>query len=902
MLAFRTLLVPFLATYLASFAVLAILWRSPGLPGLAPGSAAGFWLILVLGAGATGVLAALLEFTVRRPLVGMHARLTDDRKERESRLRLFASAVESAEDAIAIIDGSGGISYLNPAFEELVGHPASDLMTHPDWRTLVFAEHEMDPGAFCEGRWEGTAEISRTDGTVRTVDASTTLLTSPDEAGRHWVVLMRDMTERNQQLERIQELATAVETIEDCIIIADRSGAVRYANPAYEKRCNMPLDQMLGRQTNSMEHATSSQQTYTNLRNTVLAGRVWRGELQASFADGRNIIEEAVVSPVKDKDGQVINYVTTLHDVTERVQMETELRLANEKARKAKDQLEERVALRTEELREAKEAAEAASHAKSAFLATVSHEIRTPLNGILGMLELLADHPLRPQQKRLLHSADTSATLLLSLINDILDFSKIEAGQLQLDETGVSLREVTESVVLSLAPAAHRKQVRLQSLFDPALPATVRLDGVRLQQILLNLLGNAVKFTSSSDDREGLVTLNVSQQMSEDRPYLCLAVTDNGIGIAPEALGTLFVPFTQAESSTTRRFGGTGLGLSISSRLVRLMGGDISVVSTLDEGSTFTVMLPLHEAHPDEISRLPPLPAVRGESEAEARWDASTIRGKILIAEDNPINQDVIKLQLKALGFDSDVAADGREALRLWQAGHYDLVLTDCHMPNMDGFELARAIRAAEAPGQHTPIVALTANVLSEEARHCRAAGMEECLTKPIQRRRLDKTLTVHLTASALRNPTPATRPTGPAPAARAATASEPLLNMTTFADHLDCDTATQHELLQRLASDAHTTPVTCANALAQEAWETLRCTAHKLKSAVRTVGAERLADVCVAIEAASVAADTAELEKLLKQLSELLAQLRREIDNEVNRRGQSAEPAASPALVEQEA
>ncbi|MEE4186767.1 MAG: ATP-binding protein [Gammaproteobacteria bacterium] len=713
----------------------------------------------------------------------------------------------------------------------------------------------------------------------------------------------RMRAERHRQLDHIQELATAVETIEDSIIISDATGAVRYANPAYEKRCGLSLAAMLGQQTNHFAHAASPPEVYTDLQSTVLAGQVWRGELEATFSDGRRVIEEAIVSPVVDSTGQISKYVTTLHDVTERVQMARDLREATERIRQANDQLEQRVARRTAELRIAKEAAEAASLAKSAFLATVSHEIRTPLNGILGMLELLADHPLQPQQRQLLASADTSAALLLSLINDILDFSKIEAGQLQLESTAVGLREIAESVVLSLAPAAHQKGIRLQSRLHPELPAHVKLDGIRLQQILLNLLGNAVKFTAGSAEREGQVTLNVRPELNGEEPFLSFTVTDNGVGIPAAALGTLFMPFTQAETSTTRRFGGTGLGLSISARLVRLMGGDISVVSTLGAGSTFTVLLPLVEASGTERTVLPPLPAQRHAHSATPVWQTNTVRGTVLVAEDNPINQEVIRLQLRAIGFDSDVAPDGQAALELWRERHYDLVLTDCHMPVMDGFTLARAIRAEERDSVRTPIIALTANVLSEEAQRCRAAGIDECLTKPIQRKQLDKALTVQLTARALRDETrhPAPPPLQPAQGVAAA-APAGLLDMQTFAAHLGCDLATQHELLQRFSEDTAATRDACTQALAQRDADSLCCAAHRLKSAARTVGAEALAELCVTIEAAGTIPDWPALQSLLAQLQGLLRQLCDEIRREVGTADAARMTSRSAALEAQDA
>ncbi len=826
----------------------------------------------------------------------MFTALAEEREKRESSLRNFERAVEAADDAIAIIRVNGSILYVNPGYERLTGRSAAELKADKAWWKQVFGQFTMRPReADNEDEWAGELSIQRPDGEVRDVEVTTYKLENDAGNQPHFVIAMRDVTEKQAQITEIQRLATAVTSIEDCIIIADREGRILYANPAYEKRCGKTLAEMIGVETNKLSHAASPLAVYEDLNRTVLAGRIWRGELQAVFQDGRRVTDEAAISPITNEQGEIISYVTTLHDVTERVTMEEDLRLAKNRVQQANDELEERVAQRTEELRAAKDVAEQANVAKSAFLATVSHEIRTPLNGILGMLELLADYPLDGEQKRLLGSADTSANLLLALINDILDFSKIEAGELRLDETAVSLREVTESVTLALAATAHHKKLALKTSLDPNLPRNIMIDGVRLQQILLNLVGNAIKFTSS-EKKSGVVSLDVDRGPElSGAPSLRLRVSDNGIGIPPEAMKTLFRPFTQAESSTTRRFGGTGLGLSISSRLAGLMGGEISVTSEMGEGSTFTLLLPLIKATDDSSTRLPRVSG-RIARDTAKRWNEDRVRAHVLVAEDNRINQDVIKLQLKAIGFSCDLADDGEAALRLWHENDYDLVLTDCHMPNMDGFELAKAIRADEGAGQRTPIIALTANVLSEEAESCREAGMDECLTKPIERSRLDKALTVHITAQAVRdirendgqppvfiNATGRKKSTA-APTRLATRTPKGLLDMSVFAANIGDDRGVQCELLRRFASEAERNLADNRAALTAEDADTLKCNAHKLKSAARTIGAERLAAVCVEIEQAAEAGDFLLLTELLEQKAMLITLLGQQISEEVAR------------------
>ncbi len=828
----------------------------------------------------------------------MFVELADEREKRESSLRYFASAVDATDDAIAILTWEGKLHYVNPSYELLTGLKSEDILHSSSWWEIIFATDSMEyrknsasmqQSEGGEDEWEGVLQIKRVDGEIRVVEAKTYKLDRGETEKSHFVLAMHDITDKNAQVAEIQRLATAVENIEDCIIIADKNGCINYANPAYEKRCGKTLTEMRGVQVNQLSHAASPLKVYEDLQNTVLQGKPWAGELQAVFQDGRKVTDEAAISPVINAKGEIVNFVTTLHDVTDRVIMEEDLRLANNRIEQANDELEERVTQRTDELRTAKDNAEQANVAKSAFLATVSHEIRTPLNGILGMLDLLSDYSFDPSQKRLLGSADKSASLLLTLINDILDFSKIEAGEMTLDESTVSLRDATESVVLSLTAAAHRKNIRLQSSLDQNLPGNITIDGIRLQQILLNLVGNALKFTDS-ERRQGVVTLTAEPGPNRGgSPTLQLLVSDNGIGIPPEAIGSLFKPFTQAETSTTRRFGGTGLGLSISSRLANLMGGDIQVQSTPGEGSTFTITLPLVRALEESSSNLPQL-NLRNQRDKIARWSGSHMRGHILVAEDNLINQDVINLQLKAIGYSCDLAEDGEAALKLWRENEYDLVLTDCHMPNMDGFELARAIRLEESSEARIPIVALTANVLSEEAESCRLAGMNECLTKPIERGRLDKALTVHLTASAvIENPSTASDVKSAASTSRQDTKTpKGLLDMNVFAANIGNDHEVQCELLRRFAEEAEKNLAENRAALKGQNADVLECNAHKLKSAARTIGAERLATVCVEIEQAARAQDFLILTELLEQKAMLITLLGQQISKEVNQKVQT--------------
>jgi PAS domain S-box-containing protein len=495
------------------------------------------------------------------------------------------------------------------------------------------------------------------------------------------------------------------------VSITDRHGLIEYAN---DRLCNISgyrRDELLGSPVARL-YADPDSTPLKQLHELVYHGKVWKGEICNRTRDGKLFWVSATVVPLADAQGIPQQFIAIQTDISD-------LKSAEEALQKAKD------------------AAEAANRAKSEFLANMSHEIRTPMNGIMGMTDLVLETQLDAQQSEYVQIVKTSAQSLLTIINDILDFSKIEAGRLDMEVLPFSLRENLQGAMDIMAYKAKDKGLALQAEVGADVPDQITGDPVRLRQIITNLVGNAIKFTA-----EGAITVTVSLvQARASRVKLKISVQDTGIGIPADKIDRLFKPFSQVDASTTREYGGTGLGLTISSQLAKLMQGEMGVESTPGKGSTFwfTCELGLAAQRPAASPVL---------SDALAATSAAT-EAKILLVEDNAINQKLALHLLKKLGYHTETANNGLEALRWLEKQSFDLVLMDCQMPEMDGYEATRHIRAMDSKvlNHDVPIVALTANAMKGDREKVISAGMDDYLTKPIKAADLASTISHWLQA-----------------------------------------------------------------------------------------------------------------------------------------------------------
>jgi PAS domain S-box-containing protein len=455
------------------------------------------------------------------------------------------------------------------------------------------------------------------------------------------------------------------------------------------------------------------------IEQAIQVGTPWDLELPFITSKGKRLWVRTVGAP-EYQDGELVRLSGMFQDITGRREAEDSLRWY------------------AETLKQANDAALEASRAKSEFLANMSHEIRTPMNGIIGMASLLLDTDLSEEQRDLLGALDYSANSLLSIINDILDLSKVESGKMELHPVPFDIRTLLKNTFTLLEMRANERGISLVSEIESSIPTQVVGDDVRLRQVLVNLIGNAIKFTAD----QGVVLVNVTQDRTDSEVLgLKFSVIDSGVGISADAIERIFEPFTQADSSTSRRFGGTGLGLTIARKIVGLMGGKISVQSKEGVGSRFefTVRLQRASESTDCASR------EASGKERQPIMDTADASPRVLLVEDNLINQKLARKLLEKDGYAVTVVSDGKAAVSTLAEApeQFSVVLMDCQMPIMDGYEATKAIREMEGTGtRHVPIIAMTAHAMTGDRERCLEAGMDDYLPKPIDRNQLSALLT----------------------------------------------------------------------------------------------------------------------------------------------------------------
>ena len=681
-----------------------------------------------------------------------HLKLTEDAL-RKSEAHL-AAVLDNSQDLVWAVDAEHCLTRWNAAFarsaQEALGAEASQraLKVGQAFPTRALeAWHKLFDRALAGETFRIETNLTRNEGDPGVFEVSFSPVRDSSDVAVGVACFGRDVTER---IRTAQELARQRTFLHDVIDLSqslmfakDRGGRILLANQAFADLCGSTVSSIMASGA-EREVVRSALAQFAVGDDEVLAqGRdVALPELVFTTASGQARIFAVSKRPITPPGSAQPSVLTYARDITElkvaemgicAINSDLEIRVET-RTRQLERALAD-LASRTQELEVAKEAAEAASRAKSAFLAAMSHEIRTPMNGVIGMVDLVRETPLSESQRDCVETIRESAYALLTIIDDVLDFSKIEAGRMELELTRVDPALIVRRVCNTLAAAAEKSGVALKATFGAGLPDAVQADPVRLRQILLNLAGNAIKFSGRSERHAGRVEVSVGAAARGDGLVdLQFTIRDNGIGMTQEEIGRLFRPFTQAENSTTRRFGGTGLGLSICKQLADLMQGSISVQSEPGAGSTFDVTVParIDTTAPDVVAGGPLGAATQPDLRANGTAPAGEQR-KILVVEDNALNQKVTLRQLRACGFDADIADDGQAALQRWRGGDYALVLTDLHMPKMDGYALAREIRRGEGGNSLVPIVAFTANAIKGETANCLAAGMNDCLTKPVQ-------------------------------------------------------------------------------------------------------------------------------------------------------------------------
>ena len=690
---------------------------------------------------------------------------------------------------------------------------------------------------------------------------------------------VRVALERREHFQRL-----LLEAAQTAIFAVDEDGTFSQVNPFAEQMLGWPAGSLLGREKMDAildadallalsRHLSEAYGQPVAADWTALRALAQHREPPREFVlrhqRGRTLPVLLALSAMRDDTGAMVGLLAVATDLSVLKRLERALRDSESRAREA-------------------------NHAKSAFLAAMSHEIRTPMIGVTGMIEVLSHTQLDAEQRRSLNVIQASAETLLRIIGDILDFSKIEAGKMEIEPVPTSLPELVRSVVANYAGSASSKGLTLTCEVDPRIAPAHYADPVRVRQVIGNFLSNAIKFTE-----RGSVTAAVELRRHDPddgamgSDALVLRVTDTGIGVSEQPQARLVPPFSQAEADTARRFGGTGLGLAISRRIAELMGGEVEMESVPGVGTSMRLAVKLHRAPPEE------LPETAGPGRQAAGFnprrlptlaEAERERSLVLLVDDHATNRQVIQRQLALAGYASETADDGVEGLQRWRSGRYALLLSDVHMPRMDGYQLARAIREEEARRglPRIPIVALTASALKGEAERCLDAGMDDYMAKPVGVPTLGACLQRWLPHTAARQPLPAALVESIQAANNAQVvameaglpqlAHPPTLDPTALTDLTGGDAAETRALLADFLASSGDDLAQLEQLRGSGDLAGMTRQAHKIKGAARLVGALELAEAAAALESAGRSGDWASVLPLSVDVATALERLRLDV------------------------
>ena len=720
------------------------------------------------------------------------------------------------------ISFDGELIYKNPAADRHYPDLAEFGFGHP---VLYGLETFMDQARFARhDKLQKEREVIYQD-TVYQQNITATML----DGRRVLIVYCHDITEIKEAQRKTRLLEAAIVNAKDAVIITDGNldnPKILYVNEAATRISGYSAEELIGNSPKMLQGTGTNVQTLTQLRETLEQGRSFKGELLNYTKSGKSYWLDISIAPVRDEYGNVTHFAAIERDITERKAFEKEMQIN-------------------------REAAEVASRAKGDFLANMSHELRTPMNGIIGLSELLTEMDLGEEKKELAEAINSSSRNLLILLNDILDLSKIEAGELTLETIPFDTRRAVRQTVDLLKPIASRKGVVLESTINPIVPDRILGDPARLQQIMNNLISNAIKFTEV-----GYVRIDVSS--SRDKagdPEIHIRVEDTGMGIPDDKREMIFHKFTQADVSTARKYGGTGLGLAITKQLVDMMGGQISFDSAEGKGTTFYVTIPIEVAQDGEDQL--------AEHITKKIEKPINKKAHLMVVDDHPVNLLFMRKVLKKLGFDNvDEAQSGKEAVDLTEKKAYDLIFMDCQMPEMDGFEASTIIREREELIGDIKIIAVTADAMKGARERCLDSGMNDYISKPVDIEKLKSVLGEWIPGEAgeeeEENPYLPVEESSPV---QALVMDWERLNLFT-----DGDREEERALIEMFIMYAKESLQVLMHNCTDGENEDWKKAAHKLKGSAANLGAQILSDSCYMAEKSSDV-PSAEKSRLLEQI-----------------------------------